>query len=130
MEEESGALPYRWGYFHGAIQIPWSLLLVIGSSLEFIKNEGNPRYVSVIGILLGLVGIPLSVGLLLKKKFVLPLVYASFALTVVLAAIKLPVAVMHYRDRGDRGSAFFEAEMLIFWLCCLVYYRKRQSQFS
>jgi hypothetical protein len=76
------------------------------------------------------VGLPLGVGLLLKKRFALLLVYATFGLTLALAAIKLPVAILHYKDQGDRGSAIFEAEMLLFWLCCILYYRKRESQFK
>src|SRR5579863_8719836 len=28
---------------------------------------------------------------------------------------KLPIATSHFRDSGDRGSSFFEAEQLFFW---------------
>jgi hypothetical protein len=39
------------------------------------------------------------------------------------------MAIRHYTDPGDRGSAFFEAELLLVWLFSLVYYRRRRVQF-
>jgi hypothetical protein len=130
IENESRQLPYRWGYFQGVFLIPCSLLILLGAWVELRKPGREPFYISIIAILLGLIGLPLAIGLLRKKKFALPLVYLSFALSLALVVIKLPIAIMHYRDSGDRGSSFFEAELLLFWLCCLLYYRKRKCQFT
>jgi hypothetical protein len=126
---ESTERPYRWGYFQGVMLIPWSLFIIF-AELITLRTNGDSWYISALTILIGLVGLPLGVGLLLKKRFALLLVYATFGLTLALAAIKLPVAILHYKDQGDRGSAIFEAEMLLFWLCCILYYRKRESQFK
>lgn len=130
IENESRQLPYRWGYFQGVFLIPWSLLIILGTWMESERPEHESRYISIIALLLGLIGIPLAIGLLRKKKFALPLVYLSFGLSLALIVIKLLIAIIHYRSPGYRGSYFFEAEQLLFWLCCLLYYRKRKSQFS
>jgi hypothetical protein len=129
IDVESRSLPYRWGYFQGAIQIPWSLFLIFATVLDLRQSRYEPLYISAIYLLLGLVGLPLGVGLLLKRKFALVLVYVTFGLVLLLTAIKTPVAIMHYRDEGEVGSAFFEAELLLLWLCSMIYYRKRQLQF-
>ena len=78
---------------------------------------------------MGLLGLPVAIGLLLKKAFALNLVHVMFGLSLLLMLVKLPMAVRHYTDSSDRGSAFFEAELLFLWLLSLVYYRKRRSQF-
>lgn len=129
IERESVTLPYRWGYFQGVLLIPWSLFILFAESMTLRGANAEPWYVSALTMLIGLVGLPLGIGLLLKKRFALFLVYVTFVLTMTLVAIKLPVAIRHYAETGDRGSSIFEGEMLLFWLCCLPYYRKRQSQF-
>jgi hypothetical protein len=121
--------PYRWGYFQGAFLIPFSLLILLGTATEQLKPRHEPWYILTIGALMGFAGLPLSVGLLWKKRFALILVYAMFGLTVLFVALKIPVAIRHYTDPGDNGSAFFEAELLLMWLLSLVYYRKRREQF-
>jgi hypothetical protein len=118
--EVSRPRPYRWGYFQGAVLIPWSLLLIVGTILEFLKPRPEPWYLTTM---------PLAFGLLRKKAFALFLVYAMFGLALLLMAIKLPMAIRHYTDRGDSGSAFFEAELLLVGLFSLVYYRRRKEQF-
>jgi hypothetical protein len=40
------------------------------------------------------------------------------------------LAIRHYTDLGDSGSAFFEAELLLVWLFSLLYYRKQKMQFN
>jgi hypothetical protein len=130
IESEGAVLPYRWGYFQGVVMIPWSLF-VLFAEFTFLRGPNNePRYISAFTILIGLVGLPLGVGLLLKKRLALVLVYVTFGMTLALAAIRLPGAILHYRESGDWSSATFEAEMLLFWLCCMLYYRKRQNQFK
>jgi heme/copper-type cytochrome/quinol oxidase subunit 4 len=74
-----------------------------------------------------LVGLPLAIGLLQKKKYVLSLVYLMFALALLQVAIQLPIAMIHFADQSDKGSAFFEAWMLLLWLLSMVYYRKRRE---
>jgi hypothetical protein len=113
ISEESKTLPYRWGYFQGAALIPWSLLVIIGTILEFLKPRPEPWYLTTIGLLMGILGLPLAYGLLRKKAFALLLVYAMFGLSLLLMVIKLPMAIRHYTDPGDRGSAFFEAELFV-----------------
>jgi hypothetical protein len=127
--EESRPRPYRWGYFQGAVLIPWSLLLIAGTILEFLKPRPEPWYLTTIALLMGILGLPLAFGLLRKKAFALFLVYAMFGLSLLLMAIKLPMAIRHYTDPGDSGSAFFEAELLLVGLFSLVYYRRRKEQF-
>jgi hypothetical protein len=39
--EESRPRPYRWGYFQGAVLIPWSLLLIVGTILEFPETAAG-----------------------------------------------------------------------------------------
>jgi len=129
IESEYSVRPYRWGYFQGVLMLPWSLFVVFAEFMALRGANDDPWFVSALSLLIGLLGLPLGVGLLLKKRFALVLVYVIFGITLALAAIKLPVAALHYRESGERGSAIFEAEMLLFWLCCLLYYRKRQSQF-
>jgi hypothetical protein len=76
------------------------------------------------------VGIPLGFGLLWKRKFALVVVYAMFGLSLLLVAIQLPVAMEHFRDSGGaKGGAIAEAEMLLVWLCAIIYYGKRRLQF-
>jgi hypothetical protein len=53
-----------------------------------------------------------------------------FGLTLVLAAIKIPIAIRHFANRGTGGSAFFEAELVLLWLLSLIYYRKRENQLT
>jgi hypothetical protein len=129
MDREGRVLPYRWGYFQGVVLIPWSLFLILGAILDLRKLPEDPEYISAIILLIGLVGFPLAVGLLQKRKFALTLVYVTFGLTLLLVAIKIHVAAIHFRNQGDIGSALPEAELLLVWLGSMVYYRKRQAQF-
>jgi hypothetical protein len=129
IEKESTTLPYRWGYFQGVVLIPWSLLLIVGTLEEFRKVQHEPFYLTVIALLMGIVGLPLAFALLRKRAFALPLVYAMFALSLLLIVIKLPMAILHYNDMGDKGSAFFEAELMLVWTISFAYYRRRKSQF-
>jgi hypothetical protein len=125
---ESKALPYRWGYFQGAFLIPFSLLVLVGSGSELLKPRHDPWFLIACGFLMGFIGLPLGVGLLLKKRWALGLVYVMFVLTLLLVAVKVPLAIRHYTDPGDKGSAFFEAELLLMWLLSMVYYRRRRAQ--
>lgn len=122
-------LPYRWGYTQGVLLIPFSLLLLLGTASE-LRTRHDAWYVTMIALLMGLTGLPLAVGLLRKKKYALNLVYLMFGLALIMTAIQIPVAATHYADQGDKGSAFFEAEMLLLWLLSTVYYRKRREQFT
>lgn len=126
---ESKVLSYRWGYFQGAVLLPWSLFLILGSLWALRTPNYEPWYISAICLVSGLIGLPLGLGLLMKKRFALVLVYVMFGLMLLLAAVKLPVAIRHYTDPGEKGSALPEAEMLLVWLFSIVYYRKRQPQF-
>ena len=129
IDEESKDLPYRWGYFQGAVLVPWSIFIIVATVVDLRKPEQYPTYIPAIVLLLGLVGLPLGSGLLLKRRFALVLVYVMFGLTLLLAAVKIPVAIRHYTDSGDVGSAFSEADLLLVWLLSMIYYRKRQKQF-
>ena len=127
---ESKALPYRWGYFQGVAVIPFSLLLLLGTASDLFKTHQHSWYLTSIVLLMGLVGLPLGVGLLQKKKYALKLVYVMFALAFLQAAIQLPLAMIHFTDQSDKGSAFFEAWTLLLWLLSMVYYRKRREQLA
>jgi hypothetical protein len=129
IDEESKGLPYRWGYFQGTILIPWSLLLVIGSIGELVKWHSEPWYLSLITLVMGIIGLPLAYGMLRKKAFALLLLYTTVGLALTLVAVKLPIAIRHYRDTGDNGSAMSEAEILLVWMVSLPYYRNRSAQF-
>lgn len=122
-------LPYRWGYFQGAFLIPFSLVTLFSVAADQIKPRHDPWYLAIIRFLMGAAGFPLAIGLRWKKRFGLILAYAIFGLTLLLVAVRLPIAIRHYTDPGDTGSAFFEAELLLLWLLSLVYYRKRRAQF-
>jgi len=105
------------------------LLVIVGTILEFMKPRPERWYLTTIALMMGILGLPLAFGLLRKKAFALFLVYTMFGLSLLLMAIKLPMAIRHYTDNGDSGSAFFEAELLLVWLFSLVYYRRRKEQF-
>jgi hypothetical protein len=122
--------PYRWGYFQGVILIPFSLLVLLGAASNRLEAHPDPWYLATVETLIGIIGLPLSVGILRKKKYALNLVYVMFGLSLLLGAIKIPVAIRNFASQETIGSAFFEAELLLFWLLSMVYYRKRQEQFS
>jgi hypothetical protein len=128
VNSETPQLPYRWGYFQGALLIPFSSVLVLGVVGEQMQPSHEPWFVAVMLILICMVGLPLGIGLLMKKRFALPLVYVICGLTFLLTCVKVPYAVMHFSNQGG-GSAFFEAELLLVWLFSFVYYRKRRSMF-
>jgi len=127
--KELESLSYRWGYFQGAILIPWSLLIILSVVSDLVKPHHDPWYLAAIGLLMGFLGFPLAYGLLRKTEFSFALLYAMFGLSLLLLAIKVPIAIRHYSDPGDNGSAFFEAELLLIWLLSLLYYRRRKLQF-
>jgi hypothetical protein len=127
--EEHKDLPYRWGYFQSAVLIPWSLFLVLASVGELVRWHTEPRLLSVITLVMGSIGLPLAYGLLRKKAFAFPLLYATIGLALLLVAVKLPIAITHYRENGDNRSAFSEAEILLVWIASLPYYRNRTAQF-
>ena len=81
-------------------------------------------------LLMGLTGIPLGIFILRKKKALLFLVYCMFGLALLQCAVQLWTAIANFADQGDKGSAIFEAEWLLFWLISLPYYRKRRHQLS
>ena len=105
--------PYRWGYFQGAVIIPLALLGFIGSLADLVKNHRQPWPLSAISLIMALVGFPLGVGLLKKKRYALNLLYVMLGLSVLLVAVKLPIAITHFTDASDNGSAFPEAELLL-----------------
>ncbi len=121
-------MPYRWGYFQGVLLVPFSLALMLGVVGEQMQPSHEPRFVAVMLLLICMVGLPLGIGLLMKKRFALTLVYVICGLSFLLICVKVPYAVMHFSDQGG-GSAFFEAELLLVWLLSFVYYRKRRSMF-
>jgi hypothetical protein len=121
-------LPYRFGYFQGGVLIPLSLLILFDGAKQ-LRLHKEPWQVLVPVMLSGLIGVPLGVGLLMKKKFALTLVYVMLGLAIVQAVIKIPIAMRHFAEPGDMSSAMPEAEMLLLWLISLVYYRKRENQF-
>src|ERR1039457_1272880 len=86
----SKPLPYRWGYFQGVLVIPFSLLVLLGTVSDLLKTHHTPWYLTSIALLAGLVGLPLGVGLLQKKKYALSIVYLMFALALLQASIQLP----------------------------------------
>jgi hypothetical protein len=123
-------LPYRWGYFQGVFLLPLSFLLLLDAASGLIQTHRTPWYLTSIDLLMGLTGLPLAVGLLRKKKYALSLVYVMFGLSLFQALIQIPIAIRNFADQGDKGSAFFAAECLLFWLLSVVYYRKRREQFG
>jgi hypothetical protein len=56
--EESRPRPYRWGYFQGAVLVPWSLLLIVRTILEYLKPRPEPWYLTTIALLMGIPGLP------------------------------------------------------------------------
>ena len=102
--------------------------MLMGAAKDLKKHE-EPWPILALVILAGVIGVPLGVGLLMKKKFALALVYVMLGLAILQTAIKIPIAMRHFADPGDVSSAMPEAEMLVIWLISLVYYRKRENQF-
>lgn len=129
MAKESETLPYRWGYFQGVYLIPWSLLLIWSFASDLVTRHRYPWYTVTIGLLIGLLGLPLAYGLLRKREFALALVYAMFGLMLLAAAIELPTAIRHYSEPGEQASAYFDFCDLLLWLLSAAYYRRRRLQF-
>jgi len=100
----SRPLPYRWGYFQGVVIIPFSLLLLLGTAADLIKPRHDPWYLAIVVSLMGLVGLPLGIGLLRRKRFALTLVYLMVVLALLQVAIQLPIAVTHFADQSDKGA--------------------------
>jgi hypothetical protein len=123
-------LPYRWGYFQGGALIPFSLLVILGALSDAIKPDHDPRYHFALAISIGLLGLPLAYGLLLKKKFAIVMIYGMFGLWLAATAIQLVIAIKHHNESGYRGSAIPEAELLLVWFFSIRYYQRRKSQFS
>jgi hypothetical protein len=127
--EESKTLPYRWGYFQGAVLIPWSLLIILSAVSDLTRPHHDPWYLIAIALSMGFLGFPLAFGLLRKRAFAPKLVYVMFGLSLLLAAIQIPIAIRHFAESGDRGSGFFQDELLLLWLLSMLYYRRRKLQF-
>jgi hypothetical protein len=120
--------PYRWGYFQGALLIPFSLLVLLDTASNQIQPFHDPWYLVSIGYLVVVVGLLLSVGILRNRKYTLSLVYAMLFLSLVFAAVNAPFAMRHFANQGRKAGAFFVVELLLFWLLSVVYYRKRRGQ--
>lgn len=120
--------PYRWGYFQGALLIPFSLLVLLDTASNQIEPHHDPWYLAVIGYLVGIIGLPLGVGILRKRRYALSLVYVMLFLSFVFGAVNAPFALRHFANQGRQAGAFFVAELLLFWLLSVVYFRKRREQ--
>jgi ABC-type branched-subunit amino acid transport system permease subunit len=127
--KESETQPYRWGYFQGAVLIPWSLLLISDPVWDLQQPSHYPWYLMTIALLMGLLGLPLAYGLLRKRAFALTLVYSMFGLTLLLAAVRLPTVMRHFDYYSQKWNASFDAGLLLMWLFSIVYYRRRKAQF-
>jgi predicted membrane metal-binding protein len=127
---EQPQIPYRWGYFQGLVLIPFSLFLGLGVVGEQLQPHHEPWFVATLTFLIAMVGPPLGVGLLMKKRFAWPLLHIMCGLSFLLICVKVPLAVMNFTSEGTRGSAFFEAELLLVWLFSFAYYRKRRALFQ
>ena len=121
--------PYRWGYFQGIALFPWSIFIILVSIASLTKSIREPWPYALPAAAMGILGLPLAFGLLWKRKFALPLVYAVFGLSVLLTAIQVSVATTHFANTDFQGSSIFEAELLLVWLLSLVYYRRRRAEF-
>jgi hypothetical protein len=120
--------PYRWGYFQGAILIPFSLIVLLDTASNQVQSDPDPWYLAAIGYLGGIIGLVLSIGILRKRRYALPLIYVISALSLVFVAIDIPFAVKHFASQGRRAGAFFDTEIVLFWMLSIVYYRKRREQ--
>lgn len=125
---ETRPRPYRWGYFQGALLIPFSLVVLLDTASNQIQPHHDPWYLAVIGYLVGITGLLLSVGILRKRRYVLSLIYVMLVLSLVFAAVNASFAVRHFANQERRAGAFFLAELLLFWLLSAIYYRKRRWQ--
>ena len=103
--------------------------MMLGAITDLLVYHRN-SYFNMMMLAMGLTGLPLGIAILRKKRFLLFLVYAMFVLALLLCAIQLSTAIVNFANKGDKGSAFFEAEWLLFWLLSLGYYRKRKHQLS
>jgi ABC-type branched-subunit amino acid transport system permease subunit len=129
ISREPETLPYRWGYFQGAVLIPWSLLLISIPAWDLMQPNHYPWYLMAIALSMGLVGLPLAYGLLRRKVFALALVYAMFGLVFLLAVVRLPTVIRQYAFSSQRVSGAFDAGLLLMWLLSVVYYRRRKAEF-
>jgi len=123
--------PYRWGYLQGTILIPLSLAITLIGLAELIKPNFSAWisiFIAILLVAMGALGLPLAIGILFKRRYALSLVYVMFILSLINAAVKVPLAVNNAGDLGIRGSAIAEAEWLLMWVLSLIYYRKRASQ--
>jgi len=79
---------------------------------DLLVPRRYPWYLLTIGFLMGLLGLPLAYGLLRKRAVALALVYAMLGLTLLLVAIRIPVAIKHFADTSEKLSASFDIELL------------------
>src|SRR5260370_33711133 len=80
--DHSKPRPYRFGYFQGGVLISVSLLMLLGAAKELKWHKERWPILALV-ILAGMIGVPLGVGLLMKKKFALALVYVMLGLAIV-----------------------------------------------
>jgi hypothetical protein len=66
------------GYFQAAILIPWSMVIFFSVLSDLLKPRHDPWHLTIIGMLMGLLGLPVAYGPLRKKAFALMLVLAMF----------------------------------------------------
>ena len=119
-----GKRPYRWGYFQGGLLGIFSPI-TLGTVLYRLTVPPNAflKYDFVVGSL----GAILAIGMLWRKRWVLPLVYVAALLTAARLAFQLRAAIL-YAGRGE--SALPEAAGLIIWLCTAIYFYKRRLELN
>jgi len=118
-----GGLPYAWGQFQG-----WASIVI--SSLAFCYGffrlndaslHASQRQDAFEYILWPFIAIPMGIGILKKRKWVLPLIYVNLGLGVLAG-----IAALAQNDDATFTLAFWHT---IFWVPSAYYYNKRRTEF-
>lgn len=110
------AKSYRWGAFQGwlfAVILPLHVLLAV-----LIHAYDAAIVLAIFSVL----GVPLGIGLLKKKRFAIALVYIA----TVLSAINLTATIV----MGGFIGLFPDIVILALWIISAIYYYKRRKEFS
>ena len=121
---EGGRRPYRWGYFQGGLLAFFSPI-TLGNVLYRATIPPNTflKYDFVVAT----VGSILAIGMLWRKRWVVPVIYFAAILT----AARFLNTFYETTVNAWRGDwALPEAIGLLIWICTAIYFHRRRLELS
>ena len=108
---------YRWGKFQG-----WCLTVVV-PAVALLATLTHAYEVAAILAMLSLLGVPLGVGLLRKKRYALTLVYVALGMSCLSVIWGFIKTAMGFPSPLGVPS-------VVMWAISAIYYRRRRDEFS